>query len=186
MKDVIEKRKRKKKGKLIFICLFFIIFFFYFCLFTILIHFFLLLRIWNRAFIFFFLRSFVIFTLYAKSNEKREREGGKWERIRKRERVNQTVGDVRPWRRTNSIHLGARECIRWHNRNIRNRKSLSLSFFPSFFYMLSQAVFYDLLDSLSLLRVQIIVNLLSSIRVQLYSVVNIFLLFIHQVVLWPP
>jgi hypothetical protein len=180
------KEKKKKKRKVDFYLFIFHHFFFLLLPLYYSDSFFLLLRIWNRAFIFFFLRSFVIFTLYAKSNEKREREGGKWERIRKRERVNQTVGDVRPWRRTNSIHLGARECIRWHNRNIRNRKSLSLSFFPSFFYMLSQAVFYDLLDSLSLLRVQIIVNLLSSIRVQLYSVVNIFLLFIHQVVLWPP
>lgn len=38
----------------------------------------------------------------------RERANGKGER----ERVNQTAGDVRPWRRTNSIHLGAREHIR--------------------------------------------------------------------------
>lgn len=41
---------------------------------------------------------------------RRTREGKK--RGKKRERVNQTAGDVRPWRRTNSIHLGARERIR--------------------------------------------------------------------------
>jgi hypothetical protein len=42
----------------------------------------------------------------------RERDRDREQRKRKRERVNQTAGDVRPWRRTNSIHLGARECIR--------------------------------------------------------------------------
>ncbi len=149
MKYVIENRKKKVD---FYLFIFHHFFFFYFCLFPLLIHFFFyFLIIWNRAFIIFFLKSFVIFTLYAKSNERREREGGKWERIRKRERVNQTAGDVRLWRRTNSIHLGARECIRWHNRNIRNRKSLSLPLSSLlFFYMLSQAVFYDLLDSLSL------------------------------------
>jgi hypothetical protein len=80
-----------------------------------------------RAF-FFFLRFCVIFTLCAKSNEKK-REWKEKEGERERERVNQIAGDVRLWRRTNSIHLGAREYIRWHNRNIRNHKSLSLSFF---------------------------------------------------------
>jgi len=46
-----------------------------------------------------------------KKENERER-GKKREEEEKRERVNQTTGDVRPWRRTNSIHLGARECIR--------------------------------------------------------------------------
>jgi len=146
------------------------------------------LIIWNRAFIF-FLKSFVIFTLYAKSNEKRKRRRRRKrkeiERVeREGERLNQTAGDVRSWRRTNSMHLGARERIRWHNQNIWNRKSPSLSFSTSFLYVVISNIFMICLI-LSSLLVEIIVNLLSSIRVQLYSVVNIFLLFIHQVVLWP-
>jgi hypothetical protein len=157
---------------LIYICLFSISFS-TFALFSI------LCIIWNRACIFLLLK--ILRNIHALCQVKWKEERMKRKRRGERERVNQIAGDVRLWRRTNSIHLGAREYIRWHNRNIRNHKSLSLS--PSFFYMLSQAVFYDSLDSL--LLVQIIANLLSSVRVQLYSVVNIFLLFTHQVVFWP-
>lgn len=114
----------------------------------------------NRAFIFLFFPSVVFFfgrvSSYSrlmpsqlKTASRKERKKDR-EREREGKRVNQTAGDVRPWRRTNSIHLGARDRIWWHNRNIWNRKSLALSFSLSFFCMLSQAVFYDSLDALLL------------------------------------
>ena len=130
-------------------------------LFTCLFKFSLWIRWIVRLFFFFLLFPSVVFFFGRVSSyssflpsqmktESRKEGTRKKERQREREhkRVNQTAGDVRPWRRTNSIHLGARDRIWWHNRNIWNRKSLALPFSLSFFCVLSQAVFYDSLDAL--------------------------------------